>query len=83
MEFGGISKGGGLCIGNQGGGLSRGRGSPRCSEPVVVLFCLSAGVSLFSIFLACDLLILLVIDCLGIGFVLFVDTIILDVLVLV
>ena len=37
----------------------------------------------FSIFLACDSLILLVIDCLGIGFVLFVDTIILDVLVLV
>ena len=71
-----------MCIGNREGAWSCGRGSPCCSKPVVVLFCLSAGVSLFSIFLACDSLILLVIDCLGIGFVLFVDTI-LDVLVLV
>ena len=66
-----------------GRGLEPWEGVTTLLEAGGFAFSLSAGVSRFPIFLACDSLISLVIDCRGIGCVLFVDTIILDVLVLV
>ena len=60
-----------------------GGGSPRCSKPVVLLSLFRRGHSFSAFcFLLTDSLFVFVIDYLGIGFVLFVDTI-LDVLVLV
>ena len=83
VVFGGISKGGGQCVLGIGRGLGAVGGGHHVAQSQWFCFLpFRRGLS-FSFFLACDSLILLVIDCLGIGFVLFVDTIILDVQVLV
>ena len=67
-----------------GGGLEPWEGGHHVARSQWFSFLPFAGVTLFLPFVFCSpTRCFLVIDCLGIGFVLFVDTIILDVLVLV
>ena len=84
MEFGGISKGGASVYWESVRGLEPWEGVTTFLTASGFAFSLSAGVTLFLPFVFCSpTRCFWVIDCLGIGFVLFVDTIILDVLVLV
>ena len=75
VEFGGISKGGSQCVlGIREGAWAVGGGHHVAQSQWFCFLPFRRGLS-FSIFLACDSLILLVINNLGVGFGLFVDTI--------